>query len=159
MAFTSLMLRAAALHVDEGAFEVDSGHLRVGHPRIGVGLRVLRRDLQLLVAHGERRREDGRHALGELRLGELEDGLGVGVAEVVRQRAVGVDVDEAGHEVLSLHVHNSVACLRLDVLPADGLYPAALEYNDGVLDIHVGRDDMGVPDDRLLHNFTSSVLV
>ena len=151
------VLRAAALDVDERALKVDAGDLRVRHAGVGVRLRVLRGGLKLSVGDGERRREDGRHALFEFRLREFEDRLRVGVAEVVAERAVGMDVDEAGHHVLPANVDDRRLRVRLDGLRAldDLFYLLALDDDRGVLDVDAGRDDVCVYDDGLVHDIHS----
>ena len=134
------VLRAAALHVDERTLEVDAGDLRVGHSGVGVGLGVLGRSFKLAVGNSESRGENGRHALFKLRLREFEDRLGVGVAEVVAERAVSVDVDEAGHHVLTAHVDDGRVRVGLDGLGAldDLLYLLAFDDDRGVLDVDAG---------------------
>ena len=119
---------------------MDAGDLRVGHSGVGVGLGVLRGCLQLAVGDSESRREDGRHAFLELRLRELEDRLGVGVAEVIAERTVGVDVDEAGHHVLPAHVDDGCVRVGLDGLGAfdDLLYLLAFDDDRGILDVDAG---------------------
>ena len=145
------ILRSAALHVDERPLQMDAGHLGVGHSCLGVLLRVTCRHLELLGGDRERGGEEGGDALLELGLGQLEDGLGVRVAEIVRQRAVRVDVDEAGHHVLALDVHNRGRTLLGDFLRGHVDDLAALDDDGCVLDVHVRRNDVRILDYCLLH--------
>ena len=147
------VLRTAALDVDERTFEVDAGDLGIRHTRVGVGLGVLRGGNQLAMRDCERRREHGRHTLRELRLRELENRLGVGVAEVVAERTVGMDVNEAGHHVLPAHVDDGRVRVGLDGLRAleDLLYLLALDDDRGFFDVDAGGNDVCVYDYGLLH--------
>ena len=145
------ILRSAALHVDERPLQMDAGHLGVGHSCLGVLLSVAGGHLKLLGGDRERSGEEGGDALLELRLGQLENRFGIRIAEIVRERAVRMDVDEARHHILPLDVHNRGRALLGNLLRGHVDDLAALDDDGCVLDVHVRRNDVRILDYSLFH--------
>ena len=146
------VLGAAAGGVDEGAFEVDAEDLGVllvlavfGDVAEGL-LQVFRRD-------GEGGGAPGGAAFLELGLGDLLDGGGVvRVADVDAGGAVGVDVDEAGHDQLALGVVNPIGVGGIRRAGLEDLGDFAVLDNDGaVVELITGADDVRVLDQTFSH--------
>ena len=145
------ILRAAALHVDERSFKMDAGNLGVEHSCLGVLLSVAGGHLKFLGGDRERSGKKRGDALLELRLGKLEDSLGVRIAEIVRECAVRMDVDEARHHILPLDVHNRICALLGHLLRSHIDDLAALDDDGCVLNVHVRRNDVRILDYGFFH--------
>lgn len=104
------VLCAGVFGVDEGSFDVEAG----GAAEFGVvGVGVVGGAgggdfLQFGLGLGEAGGEPGGDAFAEFGAGDVADGVEGVVADVVSVGAVGVDVDEAGHEHAALGIDGGV---------------------------------------------------
>ena len=154
------VLGAAAGGVDERPFEVDAEHLGVllvlavfGH--------VPERLLKILRGDGEGGGAPRRAPFLQFRLGDRLDGRGVvRVADVHAGGAVGVDIDEAGHDEIAFRVVHPVRVggqrrARLE----DFGDLAVLDDDCPAVELISRADDVGVLDETFGHDLLSFEVV